>query len=228
MRGAAVDEPLARRFVALQCDGCGAIAGGTVFPGAFVTQGIDEPRLTFGIGPQLGPDRRVNLLAGFGLMLLPQRDGFGPAEVAQAQRLGLDVEGAAAGDDFVVGGVNPIVPHIAHAAQDDGLRKRAGPLGVAGADLAQQRNEGVADEGVHFVEKQHDGARIAAGPEFQHAAQPVGGPALPMTWRACSAAALFFQYTVAALASARTMAAMPSATLPRAACAASMLTYSAR
>ena len=56
-------------------------------------------------------------------------------------------------------GMDAVVAQIAHPAQDDRLREVIRALGVAGAQLAQQRDQGVADQGVHLVEQQHDGAR---------------------------------------------------------------------
>jgi hypothetical protein len=155
--------------------GVAAVAGGLVFPGAFVAQRVHQPGLPSVSAQSSGQMAGSIAWPVVGFVLLPQGHGFFTAEVAQAQRLGLDVERAAAGDDFLVGGVHAVVAHIAHAAQDDGLRERARALGIARADLAQQRNQGVADQRVHFVEQQHDGARGASGPLLQHTAHPVGG-----------------------------------------------------
>ena len=52
-------------------------------------------------------------------------------------------------------GVNAVVAHVAHPAQDDALGKAGRALGVAGPQLPQHRDQGVADQGVDFVEQQH-------------------------------------------------------------------------
>ena len=55
-------------------------------------------------------------LSGFRRVLLVERADFLAAEVTQAQRFGFDVEGGAAGDDFLVGAVHAVVAYVAHAA----------------------------------------------------------------------------------------------------------------
>jgi hypothetical protein len=46
-------------------------------------------------------------------------------------------------------------------------------LGVAGAQLAQQGDEGVADQGVDFVEQENQGLRISASPIFEQCHEAV-------------------------------------------------------
>ena len=65
----------------------------------------------------------------------------------------LDVEGAAPGDDFAVGSVDAVVTHIAHAAQHHAQGEGFRALGVAGADLAQQRDQRVTHQRINFVQK---------------------------------------------------------------------------
>jgi len=55
----ALNEAFACRFVAFQGDRHAAVAGFAVFPGAFMRQGVDQPRLTHSVLPQLWPDCRV-------------------------------------------------------------------------------------------------------------------------------------------------------------------------
>ena len=63
--------------------------------------------------------------------------------------------------------MDAVVAQVAHAAQHDGGRKLRRALGVAGAQLAQQRQQGVADQGVHFIQQQHQRAVAGGGPTCQ-------------------------------------------------------------
>ena len=71
-------------------------------------------------------------------MLPKQRADLDLAEVADSQRLRLDVEGAAARDDLLLGArVNAVVAYVSDAAQDDALRKPLGAISVACTQLTQ-------------------------------------------------------------------------------------------
>ena len=124
----------------------------------FVSQGVYEPGLSAGVFINQFPDFVVEGLAG-GLCVLGVEvlDVFF-GEIAKAERFGLDVEGAAAGDDLPgVGRVDAVVPHVPHAAEDDGGWEMFGAACVPGPQLAQQGDEGIADKGVHLVEQEDDG-----------------------------------------------------------------------
>jgi len=144
-----------------------AVARGPVFPGQLIPQRIHQPGLAVGVFPELRIDRRINGLPGGRFVLPPQRCGFVATQITQAQRLGLDIERRTAGDDFVMCRMDAVIPHIAYATQDDGLRKCCGALGIAGTNLAQQRDQRVADQCVHFVEEQHRRTWVGGGPESQ-------------------------------------------------------------
>lgn len=99
--------------------------GGAVFPGHFVGEGVDQPGVAAGVRPGFGEDVLGEGLAGGVRVLLIECADLGLGEIAQAQRLGLDVEGGAAGDDFAAGDVDAVVLDVAQTAQDDGLREGA-------------------------------------------------------------------------------------------------------
>ena len=52
--------------------------------------------------------------------------------------------------------------HVAHPAKDDALRKPVRALRVAGPELAQDRDEGVADECVDLVDHEHERTKLGA------------------------------------------------------------------
>jgi hypothetical protein len=129
-----------------------------------VGQRVDQPGLALGQLPDPVDGRVGEGLTGLGGVLGEQRGAVGGIEVAQAQGLGLDVEPAAAGDDLLLGrGMDAVVAQVAHAAEHDGGRERLRALGVTGAQLAQQRDQRVADQGVDLVEQQHQRLRGCAG-----------------------------------------------------------------
>ncbi len=108
-------------------------------------------------------------------MLLPQGLALFFGEVAHAQRLGLDVEGTAASDHLSPFLVQAVIPYIAHTTQHDALGEGIRSLRIAGADLAQQRDQGVAHQGVHFVQEQYRGAIASKRPCFQQMRQQILG-----------------------------------------------------
>ena len=71
--------------------------------------------------------------------------------------------------------MDAVVAHVAHAAQHDALGKALGALVVAGPELAQHRDQGVADQGVDLVDEQHQGPRVGHAPARQHVPQSVFG-----------------------------------------------------
>jgi hypothetical protein len=176
MRDATLDQVLLGLVDHGQVDRATAVAPGAHVEAGLVGERVDQPGLTAGQVPDLLQGLGGEDLPGLGGVLQQQGVDLVLIEVAQAQRLGLDVEGAAAGDDLGLGaGVDAVVAQVAHAAQHDRLREALGALRVAGAQLAQQRDQGVADQGVDLVEQQHRRARIGRGPELQQATQAVLG-----------------------------------------------------
>ena len=130
---------------------------------ALVRQRVHQPRLPLGLFPdgllRLGGE----LLARFLPVLFQQAIDVALAEVAEPQRLGANVEGAAAGDDFVRRArADAVVAHVAHAAQYDALRELARAAIVARPQLAQHGEQRVADQRIDFVYEQHE--RLGGGP----------------------------------------------------------------
>ena len=76
--------------------------------------------------------------------------------------------------------MDAVVAQVAHAAEDDGLGKLAGPLRIPGAQLAQQRDQGVADQRVHLIQQQHQRPRIGRAPVLEQGGQhPIRTPPVP-------------------------------------------------
>ena len=93
-------------------------------------------------------------------------------EVPQAQRLGPDVERAAAGDDRLLGArVDAVVAHVAHPAQHHALGKATRAPDVAGPELTQHRDQGIADQRVDLVDQQHQGLRVGLAPAGQRGSE---------------------------------------------------------
>ena len=119
--------------------------------------------------PGQGPDRAARLvgerLTGLPGVLREQQLDLPSREVSEPQGPGPHVEGAAAGNERVLGGRVDAV--IAHPAQNDALREPARAVRVAGAELAQHREQGVADEGVDLVDDEHQRLRARCGPAGQ-------------------------------------------------------------
>ena len=89
-------------------------------------------------------------------------------EIPQPQRFGLDVEGAAAGDDGLLGGgMDAVVAHVSDTAQNDALRKAGGALIVPGSQLSQHGKERVANQRVELVDQQHERSLVRFRPSTQ-------------------------------------------------------------
>ena len=140
-------------------------------------QRVHQPRLATGLPPHRGqrsPGERLARLRG---VLAEQGAHVRLVEVPQPQRLGLDVERASAGDDLARGSrADTVIAHVANPAQDDALREEGGARFVAGAQLAQHRDEGIADQRVDLVDEQDQRPRIGFGPARQYLAQRPHGP----------------------------------------------------
>ena len=99
---------------------------------------------------------RRELLARLLGVLRQKRPRFVLGEVPQTQGLGPDVKGAAASDDGLLRrGVDAVVPHIAHAAQNDALRKPRRAAVIAGPELPQNGQQAVPHKGVDFINELH-------------------------------------------------------------------------
>ena len=64
--------------------------------------------------------------------------------------------------------MDAVVPYISHSAQDDALGVAGGSPVVSGAQLSQNRNQRVPDEGVDLVDQEHQRMRAGQGPLGKH------------------------------------------------------------
>ena len=182
MRFAAHDEPLARRRDGVGRDGPAAVPPRLVPEAGVVAERVDQPRLASGQPPDLLAGVSRERLSRFLGVLRQQRARLAFREIPQAEGLGLDVEGAAAGDDRLLGTrMDAVVAHVADAAQDDALREGVGAQRVAGAQLTEYRQEGVADQRVDLVDEHHEWSGVGFRPAAQNlgeravGAEPVQG-----------------------------------------------------
>jgi hypothetical protein len=174
---AAQDQVLLGLVDQRDVDGAGAVAPGGDLEAALVGQRIDQPGLALGQVPDPLQGLGREDLPGLGRVLAEQRGHLLGGEVPQAQRLGLDVEGTAAGDRRRLGaGVDAVVAQIPHPAQHHRGRKGRRALRVARAQLAQQRDQRVADQGVHLVEEQDQGLRALPPQRFSRPLSTPSGP----------------------------------------------------
>ena len=77
--------------------------------------------------------------------------------------------------------MDTVVAHVANAAQNDALRKGVGAQRVAGAQLTEYRQQGVADERVDLVDEHYERSGVGLRPAAQDlgeravGAEPVQG-----------------------------------------------------
>ena len=158
-------------------DGVFGNRAGAVAPGLGVEAGpgaqrVHQPRLAAGLRPNEVERLRGERLSGLFGVPGKQRAHLGVREVAEAQRPGPDVERAAAGHGRLLrAGVDTVVTDVPHPAQHDALRKASGALVVAGPQLPEHRDQGVADERVDLVDEQHQRSRIGLAPAGQRLAE---------------------------------------------------------
>ena len=172
MRVAAQDQPLLRLQDGVRRDRAFTVTPGLVAEAGVVAQRVHQPRLAGGARA----DQRLRLLRerlpGRRGVLRQQCPYLLLREVAQAQRFGLDVEGAAAQHHPVLGGrVDAVVAHVTHPAQDDAVRVARRAVDVAGAQLPQHRQQGVAHQRVDLVDQQHQRLAVGSGPATQRQVQ---------------------------------------------------------
>ena len=172
----AEDELLASVLDRVHRDRPATVPPGPVLEAGFVGEGVDQPRLAPGQLPDRGGRLARERLAGLPGVLREQGLDLVRREVPKSQGLGAHIEGAPAGDDLVPRGrPDAVVAHVAHPAQDHALRKPGGALGIAGPELAQDGEQGVADECVNLVEHEHERLRARLGPAGQGLAQRIVG-----------------------------------------------------
>ena len=154
-----------------------AVPASLVPEARLVGQGVDQPRLALGLVPHRSKRGFGESLARLLGVLAEQGARCGLVEVAEPQRFRLDVEGAAAGDDLAGGlRVDAVVAHVADAAQDHALRKGRWAHVVAGAQLAQHRDQRVAHERIDLVDQEHEGLGVVLGPVAECPAKGTVGP----------------------------------------------------
>ena len=178
VRAPGEDQLLARRVDVLHVDGAGAVAPGLAVEAGPGAQRVHQPRLAAGVFPHRPARRRREALSGFQDVLQHQPARLLPREVAQAQGLRRHVERAAAGDHLAGARLDSVVSDVPHAAQHDAVREAPRPLLVAGAQLAQHREQGVAHQRVDLVDQQHQRRRVRQAPLGQQFLQGVAGTGL--------------------------------------------------
>ena len=82
------------------------------------------------------------------------------------------LKGLPAGDDLPGARPDAVIADVrAPRHNTHALREALGALLVAGAELAQHREQGVADQRVDLVHQQHQRRRVGQAPVHQHVAQ---------------------------------------------------------
>ena len=173
VRAPGKDQLLPGGVDVLHADGPGAVAPGLVVEAGAGAQRVHQPRLAAGVLPHGPARRRREALAGLEGVLRHQPARLPPREVAEAQGLRGDVEGAAAGDHLAGAGLDAVVPYVPHAAEHDAVREAPRAVLVAGAQLAQHGEQGVAHQGVDLVHQQHQRRRVRQAPSGERPPQGV-------------------------------------------------------
>jgi len=97
---------------------------------------------------------RTKNLAGFGGMLGSKCGDVGLGEIADGDRIFLDIERTAGVDGRTVFAVDQVITQIAHTDQCDRGRESAdAAAGKAAAQLAQERDHSLSFQHVDFVEQ---------------------------------------------------------------------------
>jgi hypothetical protein len=159
----AQDELLLRRLDHASVDRGRAVRGQLLhrLPGERVDQPGLAARQLEGERPGLGGEG----LAGVGGVLAVELGDLVRREVGKGERFDLDVErrGGAEAPDLRAN-LPPVIPHVAQAHQGHGLRELPGPVGVPRAELVEDRDQEVVEEGVDLVEEEHHRPRALPGP----------------------------------------------------------------
>ena len=72
--------------------------------------------------------------------------------------------------------MDAVVAHIPHAAQDHAVREMLGALAVSRSQLAENRQQRVADQRVDLVDEQHQRLRVGLPPVRQHSPERTARP----------------------------------------------------
>lgn len=145
-------------------------------------QGVDKPRLAAREVPGQGAGLVGERLPGLGRMLSVERVDLFRGEIAQGQGVAFDVEGRRATGTLGVGvplggtrGGQLVVADVPEADQCQGVGSLGRPAGIGGVKLVEDREKGVADQGVDLVQEEDDGTRAAFAPELQVSPQSEHG-----------------------------------------------------
>jgi hypothetical protein len=88
-------------------------------------------------------------------------------EVAQGERVGLDVERARGRRLLAAAGSELVVAHVLQSHEREGVGESRRPVAVAVADLAEDGAQGLTLERVDLVEEDHQGPRRRARPSAE-------------------------------------------------------------
>ena len=177
MRVTAQYQPLLRLQDCARRDRTFTVAAADALEARLPAQRVHQPRLAGAAHRDQTQRLRRERLPGLFGVLRGQRANLLFGEIAEPKGLGLDVECAAAEHHSVLGaGVDAVVSHVAHPAQHDAVRESVRTLVVAGAKLAQHRQQRVADQRVDLVDQQHQRERVGHAPARQRLAQRMPRP----------------------------------------------------
>ncbi|MEA2061782.1 MAG: hypothetical protein U9P10_15050 [Thermodesulfobacteriota bacterium] len=108
----------------LLINGPGAVPPFFHLEGGLIGQSIDQPGLPLAQIPDAGNGIRGECLTGLSGVLLQEQAHLFFYKIPHAQRLRLDIECAAAGDDLLAAArMDPVIPDIPHTAQNNGRWK---------------------------------------------------------------------------------------------------------
>ena len=144
---AAHDEFFLRFQDGLRRHRIGAVAALVVTGARPVSKRVHEPGLPLGLPKDCRHRFGRELLPGLGSVLGKKRAHLVFGEVTEGERFGLDVEGAAAGDDLLPGArTDAVIAHVTNAAENDAMGKVGRPVRIAGPQLTQERNQRISDQ----------------------------------------------------------------------------------
>ena len=170
---ASQDQPLLSVQDIVRRDRTGAVPARLALEARLPAQRVDQPRLPRRPRPDQLQRSLREPLPRLLRMLRQQRPRLRLGEeVAQPQRLGPDVERAAAEHQRVLrGGVDAVVANVPHATQDHAVREASWALVVTGAELSQHRQQRVAHQRVDLVDQQSERSRVGLRPAGEHVDQ---------------------------------------------------------
>jgi len=175
------DEDLCRLVHVRRADGLRPVSHEHL--GELPRQSVDEPRLA--LGQREGPVYRFGDegLARLRGVLAVERGDLVPGEVAQGDRVRLDVERARRAQPVSSAGGHLVVSDVPEPDQRQGVGKALRPVGVTVADLAEDGHQRLVAQRIDLVEKDDQRPRCRAGPRGQCGGDPVAGSRVGPRWR---------------------------------------------